>query len=173
MQKQIAVFTALETIGVIGWLLLVPVIPALAILVLSLFFVAEHIVSFNVRQGRGVSLNTDNIPLVSLTIVTALETVTWIVWLALGAPLSILAGIVFAAGLIIGHAFELNMVNGFGLDHRFGQRLKDSLNITVLEVIAGTGALLLLNAGLTIPAIIAFFIVIQVEHVVSSRKNIT
>ncbi len=181
MNRKIAIFTVIETVGLVAWIALVRAgRTVLGPVIVVIGFVAEHIVSFNVKNGRPL---LSRVPWGPVLTVSGLESVAWLLWKFLLPEQFSLGQSLLAAGVLgilieLGHALELNVVNGFPLLYRFGQRLRDSIDITLIETIGGAVTLtIILHYGLFtvqgIPTAIALGIILQDEHKRSARKVVT
>lgn len=163
------VFTAVEALTVAGWLALTGVNAILAIIVLFLGFILEHFISFNVKNQRPLFHAPAN-PIGNQLVLAGVETITWAGWLALTTINPVVAAAVLFGGLLVGHIAESNSVNDFPLFHRFGNRLKKTLDISAIEAII---AIVWLALTPTRP-VLAFGILfggLFVEHFVSGLKK--
>jgi hypothetical protein len=167
-----AIFTAIETVAIAGWKALLGISKALSAGFLAVGLLLEHIVSYNFRNGRK-ALEVVGLPFKALVGIAGFEAVVWIAWLAIAAYNPYLAAAVLYVGLLIGHAPELNVMRGFKPFYRFGDRIKRSLDITVLETVTGVAWLALLMAGYAVPAVIVLFVGLYVEHTISGKKALS
>lgn len=170
---KVAIFTVVEA-GAIALRLAVGGLLGRAILLAG--FLVEHVISFNVRNGRAL-LQLRDLPGPAIVLLGVLEYATWDVWFYLVAKAPVyfqaLAFMVLFVGLILGHGVELNVVRGFPPFTRYTQRLKESLDITGIESVTGTVWLKLAAGGRGITAFIVLFAGLLVEHLVSGNKRIT
>jgi len=167
-----AIFTAVEA-GAIALRLAVGGLLGRAVLLVG--FLVEHVISYNVRNGRPL-LRLSDLPRPAIVILGILEYATWDVWFSLAAGPAyeqVLAFIVLFAGLIAGHGIELNVVRGFPPFTRYRKRLKQSLDITGIESVTGTVWLNVAAGGRGIAAFIVLFVGLLIEHLVSGNKRIT
>ena len=176
MSLRILVFTLIEVAGLTAWAILVRVGQTLlGAGTAGVGFVLEHVVSFNVKNGRPL-LQLAGLPGGALLLVAGVETATWLGWRAL-VPWPVVAGVVLAAGLAVGHALELNTVNRLPLFRSFLRRVGQTLDITVLETFAGAvvlaqvfdHGLISQQGALAVAAMVGLF---QLEHVLSVRKKV-
>ena len=173
--NRILIFTIIEAVGLVAWLALVRtgrVVLGVGVEIVG--FIAEHIVSYNVKNGKPL---LSGVPWRPLLVVAGIESVAWLVWKAL-LPEAILAAGVLALLLLLGHALELNLVNNLPLRHNFVRRLIDSIDITLIETIGGAVTLgFIIKYGLFTPegiaSTIALTFILQEEHKRSARKIIT
>ena len=170
---KVAIFTVVEA-GAIALRLAVGGLLGRAILLVG--FLIEHVISFNVRNGRALLLLRD-LPGPAIILLGILEYATWDVWFYLTAKVPIyyqaLAFVILFIGLILGHGVELNVVRGFPPFTRYKQRLKESLDITGIESVTGTVWLKIAAGGRGALAFVILFIGLLVEHLVSGNKRIT
>lgn len=168
-----AIFTAVEALA-IALRLAVGGLGGRIILLAG--FLVEHVISYNVRNGRPL-LKLLDLPGPAIVILGVLEYVTWDVWfaLALGAPLYLqaVAFVVLFGGLILGHGVELNVVRGFPPFTRYKNRLKRSLDITGIESVVGVAWLRIVVLGSPLGGFVELFVGLLGEHLVSARKRIT
>lgn len=170
---KVAIFTVVEA-GAIALRLALGGLLGRAILLVG--FLVEHVISFNVRNGRGL-LKLRDLPGPAIVLLAILEYATWDVWfyLAAKAPVYIqgLAFLILFVGLIAGHGVELNVVRGFPPFTRYKQRLQESLDITGIESVTGTVWLKIVGGGKGALAFVVLFLGLLVEHLVSGNKRIT
>jgi hypothetical protein len=133
--------------------------------VLIVGFVLEHRVSFRVKNPGA------SVPAGKLNLVAAIETVTWVLWLALLPQDPIGATAVLLVGLALGHILELNTVNNLPLFRHFGKRFVQVLDITGIEAVIGTVWVLVAMINPIVAAGI-LFVGILVEHLISVRKRV-
>jgi len=165
------VFTVIETVTLAGWLALVLAgQPILAIVVLLVGLTVEHVISYNVRNGRGL-LRFGGLPILPILLIAAIETGTWAGWEALGST-SVLAIAVLIVGLILGHGLELNVVRQRDAFERYGLRLVQSIDITAIETVIGLLWRILVRMGQPIIGAGVLAVGLFVEHTVSGKKRI-
>lgn len=170
--KGIAVFTAVETAGVAGWLALRSAgHPWIALAVLLAGFVVEHFVSSNVKRGRSLFRLPDFALYKRLLLIAVVETATWAGWLALTGVSAIGAVAALFAGLLVGHVFELNVLNGQPLRSQFLFRAQQALVITGIETGIAVAWLALTSVAL-VAAIAVLFGGLFAEHVLSARLKV-
>ena len=165
------IFTVIETVTLAVWLALVLAgQPILAIVVLLVGLTAEHIVSYNSRNGRSL-VAFRGLPILAILLIAAIETGTWAGWEALGAT-SLLAIAVLIVGLILGHGIELNVVRQRNAFERYGLRLVQSIDITAIETVIGLLWRILVRMGQPIMGAGVLAVGLFVEHTVSGKKRI-
>ena len=156
-------FTLIEVVTLAAWLALTVVQPVVAIVVLLAGLIAEHLVSFRVKNGVRA-------PLGPVAVIAAIETGTWAGWLALTFINPIVAAIVLFVGLNIGHVLERNNINSRPLFEKFVRRNGGVLDISGIET--GIGILWLAIAAVNpIVAAVVLFVGIFVEHTISFAKR--
>lgn len=164
----ILVFTLIE-VGAVTALLIDRTVAMLAVVLVA--FVAEHVVSYNhKRVGRSL-FELDGLPLTELGVVAAIETATWVGWLALTGQRPIVAGAVLLVGLLVGHVAERNTLAGMSLFEHFRIRARESIDFTILETVVGIGWLMLLDVNRLIAAAALAF-GLYAEHHISSRRAV-
>lgn len=162
----VVLFTLVEFLGVDRWEALAPTQKLLAVLVLYLGFLVEHVISSRVRTG-GVRLGP-------VVVVAVVETVTWVGWRALVPVEPIAAVVVFAVGLHVGHALESNLLAGRRLLAQLGTQLIDVVNIvtTVIETVTGVLWLGLLGRGAVVVARGVLAAGLLIEHSVATFARV-
>lgn len=131
----IIVFTIIELAALVGWLALVLQgnnIAGIAVLIIGL--VLEHLVSYNVFNKRPL-FNFSGIPLGGLLLISATETLIWVVWLVLSQGSGIVIGAVFLViTMFLQHSVERNVFLGKPLfDHIVKTEV---IGFTVIEAVA-------------------------------------
>lgn len=167
-----AIVSAIETVGVAVWKALLAGVTLaltgnglLAVGVLAVGFVLEHIVSYAFKNP-GV-----RVPLLRILGVAGVETVIWAGWLALTAVDPILAAIVLFVGLFLGHALEQNTTRN--CDGFLTMLLRaETLPFTAIETVTAVGWLALAQSGPYLPngliANLVLFLGLQIEHAYSN-----
>jgi len=169
-----AIVSAFETIGIALWKqLLAGAVFALtndailAIVVLAVGFILEHVVSYRFKNPGW------RIPVLRILGVATLETGTWVGWLALTAIDAVVAAIVLYIGLALGHSLEQNTMRncpGF-----FTKLIRgENQDITAIETVGAIGWNIIHNLGPYLPyglvANIVLFGILQIEHALSNIK---
>jgi len=169
------IVSAIETVGVAVWFAILggatfalTGMGALAIGILFVGFVLEHVASYRFRNPGKITL-----PLGRILGVGGVETVTWSGWLALTAINPILAAVVLFVGLFVGHAIEQNTVRN--CPSFFSAILRrETIDITLIETGVAIVWLGLAQSGPYLPnglgANIFLFVGLQVEHALSNTK---
>lgn len=165
----VILFTLIE-VGAVTALLIERTVLMIAVVLIA--FLAEHIVSYNVKRiGRSL-FDLDGLPLVELAVVAVLETMTWVVWLRLATDGRVVESIaVLVIGLLLGHVAERNVGAGLGLLDDIGRRVRESLDFTGIETATGILWLLLIGVnGLIAAAVLS--VGLYAEHRISLRRPV-
>jgi len=177
LQLRIAVFTAVEVVTLVVWLILadaaIDVLSSIiAALVLIVGFTLEHLITFNVIHNRPL-FDFRGIPVGKKAIVSLVETGIWIVWLVLarldvfGGFDAVIAAAVLVGLLIIEHTISDNVFTG----KRVFERLLDRRTVG-FSIIEGVGAgiwLFLVDIDLGIIGIAVLAIASFIEHNLAVR----
>lgn len=172
----IAVFTAVETVGLTVWLRLLggafPVwstVSGYAVLagaVLAGFLTVEHVLSYNVVHQRPL-ITLSDVPVGRIVVFSAIEAVIWSVWLALSGVQPLVAVVVLAGLLLVEH----NITDNVFKMRAFFAGLLD-LNTAVFSAIEAVGGvlwLLVAMSGQPHLAIAVLFVFSYIEHTLVVR----
>lgn len=171
-QIQIGIFTAIEVITLVVWLVIALAATdvfssILAAVVLIAGFTVEHIISYNVINRRRL-LDLHGVPIAQKAVVSVIETIIWILWLALAgtdafdASDALIAAAVLAGLLIIEHTLSDNVFK----NRRLFERIADKRTI-VFSIIESSGAtiwLVLVQTDLGILGIVILAAASFIEH---------
>ncbi len=171
-QIQIGIFTAIEVITLVVWLVIALAVTdvfssILAAVVLIAGFTVEHIISYNVINRRRI-LDLHGVPIAQKAVVSVIETIIWILWLALAgtdafdASDALIAAAVLAGLLIIEHTLSDNVFK----NRRLFERIADKRTI-VFSIIESSGAtiwLVLVQTDLGILGIVILAAASFIEH---------
>lgn len=165
----VILFTLIE-VGAVTALLIERTVLMVAVVLVA--FLAEHVVSYNVKRVGRSLFDLDGLPLKELAFMAGLETATWAVWLRLAADGLVVESItVLVVGLLLGHMLERNVGAGLGLLDDVGRRVRESLDFTGIETATGILWLLLIGVnGLLAAAVLA--VGLYVEHRISLRRPV-
>lgn len=163
----ILLFSVIEVIGLVGWLVLVDrgqFILGVAFLAIGL--VTEHVVTDNLLHGRSLFRLT-GLPLAEIAAFSALETVIWAAWLTLWNTDVVLATVFLAVTLLIEHTISKNV-------HERRELLDKIVNIavvphTIVETAACTGWLLLARSAHPVLGAAVLLVGSIVEHTIAVR----
>lgn len=133
----IIVFTIVELAALVGWLALVLQgnnIAGIAVLVVGL--ILEHLLSYNVSNGRSL-FDFSGSPFGGLIIISVTESVLWIVWLIISQGSGIIVGLAFlAVTMFFQHSIERNVFQSKPL---FDDIIKPAvISFTLIEVVAAS-----------------------------------
>lgn len=152
----IALFTAVETAALAGWLALTDTMAVLSVVILLVGLFVEGLINAKVVAGDFFP-NPGSQALVAVT-----ETVFWVVWLAIWMSSPVVATVFLFGTMAVQHAAEDSLARGRPL---LGNLLNaDVLPHTAVEVVAATVWLVLVQVGLGIPALVVLFAGLLVEH---------
>lgn len=134
----IIVFTIIELAALVGWLALVLQgnnIAGIAVLVIGL--ILEHIVSYNVFNKRPL-FNFSGISLGGLLLISATESLIWVVWLVLSQGSGIISIIIGAVFLVITMFFQHSVERNVFLSKPLFDRIvkTEVIGFTVIEAVA-------------------------------------
>jgi len=174
-QIQIGIFTAIEVITLVVWLVIALAATdvfssILAAVVLIAGFTVEHIISYNVINRRRL-LDLHGVPIAQKAVVSVIETIIWILWLALAgtdafdASDALIAAAVLAGLLIIEHTLSDNVFK----NRRLFERIADKRTI-VFSIIESSGAtiwLVLVQTDLGILGIVILAAASFIEHIMA------
>ncbi len=162
---NIGIFTLVETVGLVAWLLLVHHhLAAAGVVVLALLLTVEHAFSYNTNHHQpllSVIPGKAGIPLLRIAIFSVTETVFWALWLVIAQRSGYVAAVVLAATLVAQHNVEFNVQEG----RPFLTGLLRPRSI-VISVIEAAGAYLWLrsrNPGF-------LFALLFVEHLIQAAE---
>jgi hypothetical protein len=167
----LVLFTIIEAATLAGWLALTGRNQILALGVLLVGLILEHVISYNYRNGFPL-FDFQSPPFGKLIGLAAVETVAWAGWLALVAVNGVLAAVVLFVALILGHGAELNIVRQLPAFASYRSRLKSSLDITAIETIAGVAWLAFVQGKQAYVGLGLLFILLLLEHFISGRKRV-
>jgi len=189
IEPGIVAFTLVEDLGLVAWLALVRAAgllsKVLGVLVLPVAFFVEHVLAANVKRGAPLLRfgvwwvrSADplrpartTLPFGRIAINAALETVLWVVWLALwslypisiagvGIPLYAIAWLQLA--LIVEHSLTDNIFHGRPLfENLLNQKV---IGFSTVENVGATGWLGFIGAGLPLVAVLWLVVWQHVEH---------
>lgn len=134
----ILLFTVIEVETLIIWLFVArEVNQILAIAILFVGLLLEHIVQYNIISLRGF-FNLNSFPILSVGTFTLLETFIWVVWLLLSGYSLVIAGAFLFAGLIIEHTGADNVFKAWILS-TFKPLVKiETIGFILIEALGGT-----------------------------------
>ncbi len=108
---KIGIFTLVETVGLVAWLLLVHHhLAAVGVVVLAVLLTVEHALSFNTNHHQG--LLSLKLPLLRIALFSVTETVFWALWLVIAQRYAYVAAVVLAVTLVAQHNVEFNVQEG-------------------------------------------------------------
>ena len=160
----LVLFTAVEVVGLAGWLTLVRAgRRVLGVLVLPVTFFVEHLIAYNVKRGAGL-LRLD-VPAGRIFVNAVIETVVWVVWLALwmlGGGWRFVATAVLFVPLVIEHSITDNIFRGRPLFENLLNR--HTVGFSAVETIGATGWIVLVDAGLGLVGVGVLAVASLIEH---------
>jgi len=166
----IVVFTVVEVASLGLWLAFVQSgLAVVGIVVLAIGLIVEHLLSYNVINGRGL-LQLTGLPVVKKALVSLIETGIWALWLTLaGLSLlpqaslnAILAAVVLAVLLIVEHTLSDNVFKDKGLFSRLVDRR--TIGFSIIEAVGATIWLALVQANLAVVGIGVLTVGALIEH---------
>jgi hypothetical protein len=160
----LVLFTAVEVVGLVGWLALVRAgRRVLGVLVLPVTFFVEHLIAYNVK--RGVGLLRLDVPAGRIAVNAVIETVVWVVWLALwmlGGGWRFVATAVLFVTLVIEHSITDNIFRSQPLFNNLLNR--NTFGFSAVETIGATGWIVLVDAGLGLVGVGVLAVASLIEH---------
>ena len=171
-QLRIAVFTTVEVVALVVWLVLALsatdiLISILAIAVLIGGFTLEHLITYNVIHKRPL-FDFRGLPVAQKAVVSLIETGIWVVWLVIarldvfGGFEYVIAAVVLTGLLIIEHTLSDNVFTGKRLFERIADRR--TIGFSIIEGVGATIWLVLVDIDLAIAGIIVLAVVSFIEH---------
>lgn len=163
----IGVFTGVEIVGLIVWLMLATTgAGAVGAAILFGLLVIEHIIASNVTGFRPLA-NLQNVPVLQIAVFSALETGVWVAWLLLTNVNQLLAAAVLGAGLIVEHTISDNVAKGQGL---FSQLVDErTVGFSLIETVAAVVWLQQVGEGNAAGGIVVLAILSTLEHIMGIR----
>jgi hypothetical protein len=163
-QLGLVLFTAVEVVGLVGWLALVRAgRRVLGVLVLPVTFFVEHLIAYNVK--RGVGLLRLDVPAGRIAVNAVIETVVWVAWLALwmlGGVWRVVATAVLFVALVVEHSMTDNIFRGRPLFENLLNR--HTFGFSAVETIGATGWIVLVDAGLGLVGVGVLAVASLIEH---------
>ena len=160
----LVVFTVVEVVGLVAWLTLVRAgRQVLGVLVLPVTFFVEHLIAYNVKRGAGL-LRLD-VPAGRIFVNAVIETVVWVVWLALwmlGGGWRFVATAVLFVTLVVEHSITDNIFRGRPLFENLLNR--NTFGFSAVETIGATGWIVLVDAELGLVGVGVLAVASLIEH---------
>ncbi len=171
INKNIAIFTVIEDLALVAWLTLVRAgQQVLGVLVLPVGFFVEHVIAYNTKREAPL-LSLDTTFRGKLFVNAVVETVIWVVWLALwpiytgslfGVGLPLLASVFLFLALIVEHSLTDNIFHGRPLtENLFNKKV---VGFSFVEFLGATAWLGLIGAGLPFLGVVALVVAQYIEH---------
>ncbi len=170
-QLRIAIFTIVEGVTLVVWLVLVrsnagiyqvstgSLVGGLAVLVVG--FTIEHIIAYNVIHNRGL-LDLQGVPIAQKFVVSLIETVIWAVWLVLADLNMILAAVFLTVLLILEHTLSDNVFKGRDI---FSKLLDArTIGFSLVEVVGAAIWLALVQSNMEVLGIVILVVASFIEH---------
>lgn len=161
----ILLFSAIEVAGLIGWLAAVDAGQRiLALLILEVTFILEHIVTDNLLHER-VLFNLRGLPLGQIVVFSTIETVIWAVWLLLWDVSRFAAGIFLGLGLTLEHTLSKNVHERRGLF----DKIIDLTTIphTIVEAVTAGAWLNLVRMAQPVGGAVVLLVGSVIEHTIA------
>ena len=171
-QVGIVVFTAVEVITLVVWLILAleasdALFSILAVLVLIGGLTLEHLITYNVIHKRSL-FDFRGLPVGQKAVVSLIETGIWVVWLVIarqdiaGGFEHVIAAVVLFGLLIIEHTLSDNVFTGRKLFERLAD--KRTIGFSIVEAAGAAIWLVLIDVDLAILGIIVLAVASFLEH---------
>lgn len=171
-QVGIVVFTAVEVVTLVVWLILAleasdALFSILAVLVLIGGLTLEHLITYNVIHKRSL-FDFRGLPVGQKAVVSLIETGIWVVWLVIarqdiaGGFEHIIAAVVLFGLLIIEHTISDNVFTGKKLFERLAD--KRTIGFSIVEAAGAAIWLVLIDVDLAILGVIVLAIASFLEH---------
>jgi len=171
-QVGIVVFTAVEVVTLVVWLILAleesdALFSILAVLVLIGGLTLEHLITYNVIHKRSL-FDFRGLPVGQKAVVSLIETGIWVVWLVIagqgiaGGFEHVIAAVVLFGLLIIEHTISDNVFTGRKLFERLAD--KRTIGFSIVEAAGAAIWLVLIEVDLAILGIIVLAVASFLEH---------
>lgn len=171
-QVGIVVFTAVEVVTLVVWLILAleasdALFSILAVLVLIGGLTLEHLITYNVIHKRSL-FDFRGLPVGQKAVVSLIETGIWVVWLVIarqdiaGGFEHVIAAVVLFGLLIIEHTISDNVFTGKKLFERLAD--KRTIGFSIVEAAGAAIWLVLIDVDLAILGVIVLAIASFLEH---------
>ena len=171
-QVGIVVFTAVEVVTLVVWLILAleasdALFSILAVLVLIGGLTLEHLITYNVIHKRSL-FDFRGLPVGQKAVVSLIETGIWVVWLVIarqdiaGGFEHVIAAVVLFGLLIIEHTISDNVFTGKKLFERLAD--KRTIGFSIVEAAGAAIWLVLIDVDLAILGIIVLAVASFLEH---------
>ncbi len=171
-QVGIVVFTAVEVVTLVVWLILAleasdALFSILAVLVLIGGLTLEHLITYNVIHKRSL-FDFRGLPVGQKAVVSLIETGIWVVWLVIarqdiaGGFEHVIAAVVLFGLLIIEHTLSDNVFTGRKLFERLAD--KRTIGFSIVEAAGAAIWLVLIDVDLAILGVIVLAIASFLEH---------
>ena len=171
-QVGIVVFTAVEVVTLVVWLILAleasdALFSILAVLVLIGGLTLEHLITYNVIHKRSL-FDFRGLPVGQKAVVSLIETGIWVVWLVIarqdiaGGFEHVIAAVVLFGLLIIEHTISDNVFTGRKLFERLAD--KRTIGFSIVEAAGAAIWLVLIDVDLAILGIIVLAVASFLEH---------
>ncbi len=171
-QVGIVVFTAVEVVTLVVWLILAleesdALFSILAVLVLIGGLTLEHLITYNVIHKRSL-FDFRGLPVGQKAVVSLIETGIWVVWLVIarqdiaGGFEHVIAAVVLFGLLIIEHTLSDNVFTGRKLFERLAD--KRTIGFSIVEAAGAAIWLVLIDVDLAILGIIVLAGASFLEH---------
>lgn len=171
-QVGIVVFTAVEVVTLVVWLILAleasdALFSILAVLVLIGGLTLEHLITYNVIHKRSL-FNFRGLPVGKKAVVSLIETGIWVVWLVIarqdiaGGFEHVIAAVVLFGLLIIEHTISDNVFTGKKLFERLAD--KRTIGFSIVEAAGAAIWLVLIDVDLAIIGVIVLAGASFLEH---------
>lgn len=171
-QVGIVVFTAVEVVTLVVWLILAleasdALFSILAVLVLIGGLTLEHLITYNVIHKRSL-FDFRGLPVGQKAVVSLIETGIWVVWLVIarqdiaGGFEHVIAAVVLFGLLIIEHTLSDNVFTGKKLFERLAD--KRTIGFSIVEAAGAAIWLVLIDVDLAILGIIVLAVASFLEH---------
>lgn len=171
-QVGIVVFTAVEVVTLVVWLILAleasdALFSILAVLVLIGGLTLEHLITYNVIHKRSL-FDFRGLPVGQKAVVSLIETGIWVVWLVIarqdiaGGFEHVIAAVVLFGLLIIEHTLSDNVFTGRKLFERLAD--KRTIGFSIVEAAGAAIWLVLIDVDLAILGIIVLAVASFLEH---------
>ena len=171
-QVGIVVFTAVEVVTLVVWLILAleasdALFSILAVLVLIGGLTLEHLITYNVIHKRSL-FDFRGLPVGQKAVVSLIETGIWVVWLVIarqdiaGGFEHVIAAVVLFGLLIIEHTLSDNVFTGRKLFERLAD--KRTIGFSIVEAAGAAIWLVLIDVDLAILGVIVLAGASFLEH---------
>ena len=171
-QVGIVVFTAVEVVTLVVWLILAleasdALFSILAVLVLIGGLTLEHLITYNVIHKRSL-FDFRGLPVGQKAVVSLIETGIWVVWLVIarqdiaGGFEHVIAAVVLFGLLIIEHTISDNVFTGKKLFERLAD--KRTIGFSIVEAAGAAIWLVLIDVDLAIIGVIVLAVASFLEH---------